>query len=70
MSRRARDARLNAYTPSHMNDGTLHTRRQRMGRPLVCVVVQTRNARTVIVSQADAGTTTWLGPDPRERSMV
>lgn len=69
MSRRSREHCPNAYTPCHMDDGALRTRRQPMGMMLACAGARPRDARIDIVSQADAGATLRLEPHPRERSM-
>ncbi len=59
----------NAYTPSHMDAGTPLARRQRSRTEQACVRVRPECAPADIVSQVDEGTTHWLVPHPRERSM-
>ncbi len=62
-------ARGNAYTPSHMDAGTPHLRKQRSRTEQACVRVRPECAPADIVSQVAAGTTHWFVPHPRERSM-
>jgi hypothetical protein len=69
MSRHAREASLSAYTPSHMDTGMPHTRRPRMEMVHACTGAPAQVVRADIDSQEDAGTTTWLEPHPRERSV-
>ena len=69
MSTRAGERSVNAYTPSHMNAGTLPAPLQRIGMARAGVRARLSRARSDIASQSDAGTTQRLAPHPRERSV-
>ena len=59
---------LNPYTPSHMDGGTPHARRQGTGMNKACGWAPSLRMRSEDASQADGGTVLRLAPH-RERSM-
>ena len=58
-----------AYTPSHMDVGPLHGRRQGTGIKMVRAWAGAGRPPTHEASQAHAGATLRLEPHPRERSV-